>query len=123
MTSAARVVAGLLVLAHGLVHLLYLIPKANNPSYPFTLRSSWLIPQRSRLPVAVVLLAGTLLGFALLALALWGVPGLVDAWPAIAIAAALASLGLLVAFWDARLSLGVAIDAAILVVALIRPDW
>ncbi|MGH8835906.1 MAG: hypothetical protein ACRDWG_13080 [Actinomycetes bacterium] len=98
MTSAARVVAGLLVLAHGLVHLLYLIPEANNPSYPFTLRSSWLIPQRSRLPVAVVLLAGTLLGFALLALALWGVPGLVDAWPVIAIAAALASLGLLVAF-------------------------
>jgi hypothetical protein len=41
----------------------------------------------------------------------------------IAIAAAGASLVLLIAFWDTRLLAGVAIDLALLAIALGRPDW
>ena len=123
MEVVIRIVAGILLLAHGLVHLLYLVPEADDPGYPFNLDSSWLLPASARRPVALVLLAATLAGFALLALAVWGVPGLSSNWPLLAILAASLSLALLAAFWDVRLIVGVLIDVAIIVVAVIQPEW
>ena len=70
-----------------------------------------------------MLVALVVVGFTLLGLAVWGVPGLASVWPALAIGGALASLALLVAFWDRQLVLGIAIDAAIIAVALWRPGW
>lgn len=58
-----------------------------------------------------------------LGLAVWGVPGLATAWPALALVAAAASLGVLVAFWDTRLLWGVAIDVVLVVLAVWRPEW
>ena len=40
MTLSARVVVGLFLLAHGLVHLLYLVPAAADRTYPFSLARS-----------------------------------------------------------------------------------
>lgn len=74
-------------------------------------------------PLAFVLIALIVAGFALLGLAVWGVPGLTSIWPVLAIGAAVASLAALVLFWDRQLLWGVAIDVALIVVGLWRPGW
>jgi hypothetical protein len=114
-----RVVAGVLLLAHGLVHLLYLAPGVPE----FSLGRSWLLPERARRPVARVLMAATVAGFALVALAVWGVPGLSAVWPALTIVACLLSVALLAVFWDTVLVIGIVIDVALVVVAVTRPEW
>ncbi|HZD01029.1 MAG TPA: hypothetical protein VFA46_12815 [Actinomycetes bacterium] len=119
MTALIRIVAGLLLIAHGLVHLLYLAPDVKE----FTLRDSWLVSGSAGRPVGVVLMGVTVAAFALLGLALWGVPPLSDRWAVIAIAASVASLALLITFWDVRLVVGVTLDAALIAVAVMRPAW
>jgi len=114
-----RIVVGILLLAHGLVHLLYLARDVPE----FSLASSWLVPESARRPVALVLIVTTVAAFLLVALAIWGVPGLSRIWPALTIAAASFSLVLLVAYWNKMLILGVAIDMALIAVAAIRPGW
>lgn len=113
-----RVVAGLVLLAHGLVHLLYLADDVPE----FSLDRAW-VPEDVRRPVGLALMAATVAAFALLALAVWQIPGLASHWPAIAIVASLTSLVLLGVFWNLYLLFGVVIDAAVLATALIRPDW
>lgn len=121
MQTLVKVVVGVLVMAHGLVHLMFFVTN-DDRSWPFRLDRSWLVPQAARRPVAVVLIAATVLTFILLGLAVWGVPGLATAWPALALAAAAASLAVLVVFWDTRLLWGVAIDVALVVLAVWRPE-
>ena len=122
METLVRIVLGVLLVAHGLVHLLWFAPN-QDPAWPFRLDRSWLLPEEARRPVAVILVALVVVGFALLGLAVWGAPGLVSIWPGLAIGAAVASLTALVLFWDRQLLLGVAIDVALVVVALWRPGW
>lgn len=119
MMVALRIVTGVLLLAHGLVHLLYLAPDV--PA--FSLDRSWLVPEAARRPLALSLIAATVAAFTLLALAVWHVPGLSAAWPALTAVAGLLSAVLLVAFWSTQLILGLAIDVALLVVALTGPHW
>lgn len=114
---AVRIVAGILLLAHGLVHLLYLVPDVSE----FSTQVSWLVPEAARQPVAMVLIAATIVASAALALAVWGAPGLATAWPVLAVLAGAMSLVLIVAYWDARLMLGVAIDCALITLAVVRP--
>ena len=116
---AVRVVVGVLLLAHGLVHLLYLAPDVPE----FSIGRSWLLPEPARRPVARVLIAATVAGFALVALAVWGVPGLSGIWPALTIGACLLSMALLAAFWDTVLVIGIGIDVALLAVAVTQPAW
>ena len=123
MTQFARVVVGFLLLAHGLVHLLYLVPAPADPRYPFSLARSWLVPESSRRPVALVLITALVLGFLASALALWGVPGLSAGWSGITIVASGLSLVLLVTFWDRQLWVGVFIDVLLVAAALGRPSW
>ena len=118
MIVVVRVVAGLVLLAHGLVHLLYL--RDDVPE--FSLERAW-VPEEARRPLGLALTAATVAGFALLALAVWRVPGLVSLWPAIAIVACLMSFVLLGVFWNPHLVFGVVIDVAVLAAALTRPDW
>ena len=122
MTTLIRIVVGVILVAHGLVHLLYLTSEADDARYPFTLEQSWL-PDAARRPVAYLLLGATVAAFALLGLALWGVPGLAGVWAPLAITAAAVSLALLIAFWDTRLLAGVAIDLALVAVAVTQPGW
>jgi hypothetical protein len=116
---AVRVVAGVLLLAHGLVHLLYLAPDVPH----FCIDRSWLLPAPARRPVARVLMAATVAGFALVALTVWGVPGLSAVWPALTIGACLLSMALLAGFWDTMLVIGIVIDVALMVIAVTRPEW
>ncbi len=119
MVIVVRVVVGVLLVAHGLVHLLYLAPDVPE----FSIGRSWLLPEPARRPVARVLIAATVAGFALVALAVWGVPGLSAAWPALTIVACLLSMALLAAFWDTVLVIGIGIDVALLAVAVTQPAW
>ncbi|HEY5160421.1 MAG TPA: hypothetical protein VII83_05040 [Gaiellaceae bacterium] len=123
MTVLIRIAAGLFLIAHGLVHLLYLMPEKDDPSFPFTLKESWLVPEAARRPTGLVLMGATVTAFALLGLAVWGVPGLAGAWPLIGIIAAGLSIVLLVAFWNSRLSFGICIDLALIALAVTRPEW
>ncbi|HEX5333214.1 MAG TPA: hypothetical protein VFW79_11280 [Cellulomonas sp.] len=123
MDVVLRIVVGLLLLAHGLVHLLYFVTSPDDPKFPFTITSSWLVPEPARRPVATVLVAVTIVAFALLGLTVWGVPGLLAIWPLLAVVGSVASLAVLIAFWDAQLLLGVAIDVAAIVIAVARPGW
>lgn len=119
MAVLIRVVAGLVLIAHGLVHLLYVADDVPE----FTLEDSWLVPKRLSRPVGLTLMAATVTGFAGLGLAVWGVPGLSGAWPAIAVAAASVSLVLLIAFWNTRLIFGMVLDIALIAIAVLRPGW
>jgi hypothetical protein len=119
MATLVRIVAGSLLMAHGLVHLLYLTPDVEQ----FRLQDSWLVPASAGRPVGIALMAATVAAFALLGLAVWGVPWLSGAWPAIAIVAAVASLTLLGAFWDTQLIFGVILDIALIGLVVIRPGW
>lgn len=122
MEVLVRIVVGGLLVAHGLIHLLWWAPN-DDAKWPFRLDRSWLVPAAIRTPVAVGLVALVVTGFALLGLAVWGVPGLSSIWPGLAIAAAVASLAALVLFWDRQLLVGVAIDVALVVVAWWQPAW
>lgn len=119
MMFVARVVTGILLLAHGLVHLLYLAPDVPE----FSLGKSWLVPDTAHRPLGLGLMTATVATFLLLALAVWGVPGLSAVWVAITVVAALLSTVLLVAFWDIHLVFGFALDVAIFAVAAARPYW
>jgi hypothetical protein len=113
-----RVAIGVLLIAHGLVHLLYLAPDV-----PFELEDSWVVPERARRSVAYALMTATVLAFLLVALALWGVPGLSGAWPAVTITASCISMVLLAAYWSNQLVLGVVIDVALIIASATRPEW
>lgn len=119
MVVVVRILTGLLLIAHGLVHLLYLVDDVPE----FDRNDSWLVPVSATRPVANVLLVATIVTSVLLGLAVWGMPGLVGIWPALAIVAAGTSLVLLVLFWNWRLMIGVAIDLAVIAVALVQPAW
>jgi hypothetical protein len=122
MEAIFPIVVGVLLIAHGLVHLLWFAPNVD-AAWPFRLDRSLLVPEQARRPVGIALVALAVAAFALLGLAIWGIPGLVSMWPALAIAGALASLAMLIAFWDRQLIWGVGIDSVILVLAVWRPAW
>ncbi|KGN42839.1 hypothetical protein N801_11905 [Knoellia aerolata DSM 18566] len=109
----------MLLLAHGLVHLLYLFPDVAE----FSTQRSWLVPEGARRPVSLALIAASIATSAMLALSVWGLPGLADAWPVWAVVAGTLSLLLLVAYWDTRLVVGVAIDAALIAAGIVQPAW
>ncbi len=123
MTTLVRVIIGVLLIGHGLVHLLFIAPDAHDRSYPFSLDRSWLLPEPARRPFAYVVMAAVVLAFIAAALAWWGVPGLSGGWAVIMVAAAGLSLVLLIAFWDVRLWIGLLISALLIGVAVIRPSW
>jgi hypothetical protein len=114
-----RMLGGILLLAHGLVHLLYLADDVPE----FSLDRSWLVPEAVRRPLGLGLVVATTVTFAILALAVWGVPGVSAVWPAVAVVACLSSGVLLTLFWSWQLILGVAIDIGLVVVAGTRPSF
>ena len=119
MLILVLIVVGVLLLAHALVHLLYLARDVPE----FTLDHSWLVPDAARRPVGLVLMVATVVTFTLVALAVWGVPGLSAVWPVLTVAAGVLSAVLLVLFWSTNLVVGLVIDAALVVIAVLRPDW
>jgi hypothetical protein len=113
-----RILFGLFLMAHGLIHASYLTPAPSGagPSWPFDLGRSALLGALGEPTLRVLgtgLAAVTIATFLLAGVAfLW--LGMGDGWVALAIAGSVASLLLLVIFWHPWLALGVAIDLALL---------
>jgi hypothetical protein len=55
MAEVFRVAGAVALVAHGLVHLLYLVPADGDPGYPFALHRLSVLPARWRRPAGSVL--------------------------------------------------------------------
>jgi hypothetical protein len=124
-----RIVLGLFLVGHALVHLGYLSPvppqSAGGPEWPFEMSKSWLVTNVGFSadlvrPIGTVLVAITvvlLLGAGLATLR-FVVPH--EWWQALVLTGAVASLITLALFFHPWLLFGVAIDAALLYLVLIN---
>ena len=122
-----RLVFAGFLLGHAMIHGGFISrrPPATpgGPPWPFDLGHSWLLDRlglgggASRL-LGTALVAATIAGFALAALATFGVMPAV-LWPAAVVIGAVASLSVLVVFFHPWLLLGVAIDLVLLWAALV----
>ncbi|HEX6196557.1 MAG TPA: hypothetical protein VFZ37_11645 [Jiangellaceae bacterium] len=119
MATLIRIVVGLLIIAHGLVHLLYVADDVPE----FTLERSWIVPEQLYRPVGLALMYATVAGFFILGLAVLGVPGLSGVWPVLTVVAVTISLVLLIAFWNTRLIFGVLLNLVLITIVLVRPGW
>ena len=89
----------------------------------FSLEQSWVVPDAARRPLGLGLVWATTLAFAVLVLAVWGVPGVSAVWPVLAVVGCLLSVVLLMLFWSRQLMFGVAIDIGLIAVAVTRPSF
>ena len=119
MTVAVRLAVGVLLVAHGLVHLLFVA----NDVPEFNFKNSRLLHGTAERTIGLALMAATIGAFALAGLAVLGIPGLAGNWSVLTIVGAVVSLALLVAFWRAQMAIGVAIDLTLIALAVLRPGW
>jgi hypothetical protein len=112
-----KLVIGLFLLAHGLVHLLYLAPRPpDDPRYPFVPETAWITRSLGMNAGAAKAAARTGAVVVAAVLGIAGIALIVGAglWTTMAVLGAVISLALLIAFYDPWLTLGVAIDLAII---------
>lgn len=118
-----RILFGLFLLAHGLIHASYVAPSppatAGGPEWPFDMARSWLVTGLGLDAGAVRLLGSGLMGMVVVGFALAAASwlGLVvprDWWPWLTIGGAVASALMLAAFFHPMLVIGFAIDATLL---------
>ncbi len=113
----ARVVVGLFLIAHGLIHLLYATPRpADDGSYPFVPESRW-FPRALDLEVGTArAIARVLAILAVIGFVVTGIALLANAevWEPLAVVASVISLALLLLFFHPWLLIGIAIDVAII---------
>jgi hypothetical protein len=128
-----RIIAAIVFIAHAIAHAgLAAAPIPSEPSSKpglfFTSPSrSWLLSnlnlsETTTRTIGIALVALSVVGFLFAGLGALKIPLLLSAWPQIAMVSAVISLVLLVAFWHPWIVLGLILDAAILVILLIRPD-
>jgi hypothetical protein len=126
LATRFRLVLGLFLIAHGLVHLLYVVPepaqKSGDLEWPFHLERPWLLSsigleQGAVRSIGLVLMIGTTAGFAIAGIALLANLGW---WSGAAIAGAVVSTALLALYFHPLLALGLAINAFVLSVAWLR---
>jgi hypothetical protein len=123
MNETLRVLAAVVLAAHGLVHLLYLLPADDDPSYPFALHRLSVLPARWRRAAGAVLASVVVVAALALGLAVVGVPGLDAGWRALALATAVPSLLLVALVRDRRLVVGAILDVALLALVVLHPDF
>lgn len=126
-----RILFGLFLLAHGLIHASYLSPappaSPGAPEWPFSMARSWLVTGL-RVDVGTMRAIGTILvvvvvvGFAMSSLAWLGVLVPAGWWPALVIGSTAASVVLLPAFFHPWIVLGIVIDA-VLIWLVVGASW
>lgn len=118
-----KIVFAVFLFFHGLIHLGYFSPAPADQKYPFSLNQSWLAAVLG-LDESVVHRLGRVLGiasvcgFALTGLATAGIAVPQTWWLPLTIVAAVASLAMLVVFWNNMLVVGIVIDLVLLVAVL-----
>jgi hypothetical protein len=117
-----RIVFGVFLIAHGLIHVLWFVPTPDDPKWPFTIARSPLLPWLSAkwLRVkAIALVALIIGGYMLAALGVFGVPGLSQIWGTAAIVASALSIVATAIFWNRQLIWGPLIDIAIIAAVVV----
>ena len=115
---------------HGLIHIMFAVPRpasatatTNGTQYPFDASESWLVSNRtvdlgSLKAIVVALVVVTVVGYALAAMATLGLLVPASVWGLLVVGSTATSLMLLVISINPALAIGIAIDAALLWVAL-----
>ena len=112
-----RVIVGLFLIAHGLIHLLYVTPPPkDDPSYPFVPETRWFARAAGLEPGPA---KGVARALAIACVALFVIAGIgllanADLWKAAAVGGSAVSLVLMLLFFHPWLVLGIAIDVAII---------
>jgi hypothetical protein len=118
-----RILFGLFLLAHGLIHASYVAPSpaatAGGPEWPFDMARSWLVTSLGMDPgvvrvLGIGLMGLVVIGFTLAAASWLGVVAPREWWPWLTVGAAAASALMLAVFFHPMLVLGFAIDAVLL---------
>jgi hypothetical protein len=121
-----RYLFALFLLAHGLVHALWLVPTPPDKSrkaWPFTLATSPIlsplaVPESALRAGGAAATVVVMAAFVLSALGAAGIPGLAPAWTAITLFASIASIVLTFAFWNPQFPVALLIDAVLIVTIL-----
>lgn len=120
-----KILVGLFLLAHGLLHASYLSPKPNDPNYPFSFEKGWLAQRASNYakPLGVLLVIVTIVSYTIAGIGVWGIADIpaVVSQNATVIGSA-SSLLLLLTFWHPWLILGLLIDI-VLIYGVVILDW
>lgn len=116
-----KIALAVFLVFHGLIHLGYFSPAPADPKYPFSLNNSWLVNgvgSSTAHTLAVVLGIAAVGGFVLTGLAAAGIVVPQSWWLPLIVLGSLASLLMLVIFWNNMLVLGIVIDVVLLVAVL-----
>ena len=118
--TLGRWLFAVILLGHGLVHLLYILPEpeSSEQSWPFDMTESW--AGANLRVLGLVLIGVTIVGFLLAALAAAGVTLPAIWWQTAVVVGAVASAAALILFWDPQLILGVGINVVLIWVALAK---
>lgn len=114
------ILLGLFLIVHALIHFAFIAPvppaKPGAPAWPFSMTHSWIGLSESALKgIGTTLVVISVVGFLMLALAVFGwlVP---VAWvKPLALVAGVASLALMIIFWSNNFVVGAFLDVAIIV--------
>jgi hypothetical protein len=128
--ALGRWLLGALLVAHGLIHLLFAVPRpataaatSGAAKWPFDMTRSWLVAIRGLDVSALRLVGVALVGTVVISLLLAGfatVGILVPSawWPVLVVASSVASAVLFALFFDPQLVLGLSIDIVLLWIVL-----
>ncbi len=106
-----KVLFGLFLIAHGLIHGLYLAPKPDDPTYPFDFSKGWFMTAGATgRSVGMALAVIALVGFVLGGLGLLGTLGLGSLWKVSVGVGIMSSCLLMILFWHPWLMVGLAIN-------------
>lgn len=117
---------GVFFIAHGLIHILYVVP-APDENWPFDLSHSWLLTrlglgERVLRRLGTVLWIAAMAGFVLAGLGVFGIPLLKHVWRPVAAVSSVVSFLLIGFFWHRSFVFALLINAAIFV-ALVWAQW
>lgn len=119
-----KMLLGLFLIAHGLIHASYITPKPDDPKYPFAFDKSWFanIVGGIAKPIGICLTLLTIACFAIVGLGVLGVVDIVDSWKTLFTVGAASSTVLLGLFYRPWLTFGFVINA-ILVYGVYGLEW
>jgi hypothetical protein len=113
---------GLVLVVHGLIHLTWIAPKPDDPSYPFRLSHPALFRRANPKFVAGIgaaLVLVSTLAFLIAGVGVWGVPGFAGIWRGAAVVGSALSLVVVATFWHRWLLVGPILDVVIIIAAVL----
>jgi hypothetical protein len=117
-----RLLFGLLLLAHGAIHLSWLAPKPTDPKWPFHWRSPWFprTSEESLRGIGTAVIALMFLAYVVAALGVWGVAVLAGVWVPAAVLASALSFMVIAVLWHPWFVAGPTVDVIIAAAALLN---